>query len=213
METRSLDDTGAASARAGGSPATKAAPARVPGIESRISNRAARAEGVRASGEVPERPKGSDCKSDGSAFAGSNPALPTNPARPPTPPGHQPLRHLPSGALQILRSTPALGSRGAGRTSYRCSLRPPPNTHPRPTPRHRRPKASEEDPVSPSRPAVEPRSCGRSSMVERQPSKLHTWVRFPSPAPPAGHPDHPGRKKVPGRRRRPEAPYAAVAQW
>ena len=25
---------------------------------------------------------------------------------------------------------------------------------------------------------------GRSSMVERQPSKLHTWVRFPSPAPP-----------------------------
>jgi hypothetical protein len=29
-------------------------------------------------GEVPERPKGSDCKSDGNAFAGSNPALPTN---------------------------------------------------------------------------------------------------------------------------------------
>ena len=24
--------------------------------------------------------------------------------------------------------------------------------------------------------------CGRSSMVERQPSKLVTWVRFPSPA-------------------------------
>ena len=26
-------------------------------------------------------------------------------------------------------------------------------------------------------------SCGRSSMVEHQPSKLDTWVRFPSPAP------------------------------
>jgi hypothetical protein len=26
------------------------------------------------------------------------------------------------------------------------------------------------------------RSCGCSSMVERQPSKLHTRVRFPSPA-------------------------------
>src|SRR5881394_4471036 len=26
-------------------------------------------------------------------------------------------------------------------------------------------------------------SCGCSSMVERKPSKLHTWVRFPSPAP------------------------------
>ena len=28
-------------------------------------------------GEVPERPKGSDCKSDGSAFGGSNPPLST----------------------------------------------------------------------------------------------------------------------------------------
>ena len=25
--------------------------------------------------------------------------------------------------------------------------------------------------------------CGCSSMVELQPSKLNTWVRFPSPAP------------------------------
>ena len=29
------------------------------------------------SGEVPERPKGSDCKSDGYAFEGSNPSLTT----------------------------------------------------------------------------------------------------------------------------------------
>ena len=28
-------------------------------------------------GEIPEWPKGSDCKSDGSAFTGSNPVLPT----------------------------------------------------------------------------------------------------------------------------------------
>jgi len=32
-----------------------------------------------ANGEFPERSKGSDCKSDGTAFAGSNPALPTCP--------------------------------------------------------------------------------------------------------------------------------------
>ena len=29
---------------------------------------------------------------------------------------------------------------------------------------------------------VTPTSCGCSSMVEHQPSKLDTWVRFPSPA-------------------------------
>ena len=28
-------------------------------------------------GEIPERPKGTDCKSVGSAFTGSNPVLPT----------------------------------------------------------------------------------------------------------------------------------------
>ena len=31
-----------------------------------------------------------------------------------------------------------------------------------------------------------PNPCGRSSMAEHQPSKLDTWVRFPSPAPEAG---------------------------
>ena len=29
---------------------------------------------------------------------------------------------------------------------------------------------------------VTPTTCGCSSMVEHQPSKLDTWVRFPSPA-------------------------------
>ena len=33
---------------------------------------------IETSGEIPERPKGSDCKSDGTAFDGSNPSLPTS---------------------------------------------------------------------------------------------------------------------------------------
>ncbi len=45
-------------------------------------------------------------------------------------------------------------------------------------------------------------ACGRSSMVERQPSKLHTWVRFPSPAPQSSR-----------RNGRLTAAAAAVAQW
>ncbi len=78
-------------------------------------------------GGVPERPKGSDCKSDGSAFGGSNP--------PPS------TRYDDSWTGRI---------RG---------------------------------PVGPNlRPRVRVQ-CGCSSMVEPQPSKLMTWVRFPSPAP------------------------------
>jgi hypothetical protein len=38
----------------------------------------ARSEGLRRSGEVPEWPKGADCKSAGDAFEGSNPSLSTN---------------------------------------------------------------------------------------------------------------------------------------
>ena len=52
---------------------------------------------------------------------------------------------------------------------------------------------------------------GRSSMVERQPSKLNAWVRFPSPAP---RTTELGRERQPAARRR--APVgsrgAAVAQ-
>ncbi len=36
--------------------------------------------------------------------------------------------------------------------------------------------------VAGSNPVTPIRSCGCSSMVEHQPSKLDTWVRFPSPA-------------------------------
>jgi hypothetical protein len=74
------------------------------------------------SGGIPEWPKGSDCKSDGSAFTGSNPVSPTTSKR------------------KISKLT--------------CKR--------------------ERD----------QRSRGCSSMVERQPSKLNAWVRFPSPAPP-----------------------------
>ena len=73
-------------------------------------------------GGIPERPKGSDCKSDGNAFAGSNPAPPTI----------------------------FVSSQGYRTPTAHASGVPP---------------------------------SGRSSMVERQPSKLIAWVRFPSPAP------------------------------
>ena len=43
--------------------------------------------GRRTPGRIPERPKGSDCKSDGSAFTGSNPVPPTTLLLPPLGPG------------------------------------------------------------------------------------------------------------------------------
>jgi hypothetical protein len=45
-------------------------------IERRAASEAV--EGLRRSGEVPEWPKGADCKSAGDAFEGSNPSLSTN---------------------------------------------------------------------------------------------------------------------------------------
>ena len=85
-------------------------------------------------GRIPERPKGSDCKSDGIAFTGSNPV-------PPTPSNPRWLASVSSAA-----------------TPTRSRVRP-----------------------ARAHSALGPR--GRSSMVERQPSKLNAWVRFPSPAP------------------------------
>ena len=46
-------------------------------IASRRSTASSRPTGAANPGGIPERPKGSDCKSDGHAFAGSNPAPPT----------------------------------------------------------------------------------------------------------------------------------------
>ena len=81
-------------------------------------------------GGIPERPKGSDCKSDGTAFTGSNPVPPTT-------------KHLSRRAKTRVLAF------------YPCCLWYIGGPH-----------------------------SGRSSMVERQPSKLNAWVRFPSPAPP-----------------------------
>src|SRR5262249_42683914 len=97
-------------------------------------------------GEIPKWPTGPDCKSGGSAFAGSNPALPTN-----------------QGA-QIRAERPQR-PRGAGQRHARRRD----DTRGSATNRWRR---------------EERRGC--SSMVELEPSKLATWVRFPSPAPEAG---------------------------
>ncbi len=108
----------------------------------------------RKHGGIPERPKGSDCKSDGNAFAGSNPALPTIPV------------------------LPALVFTGKNKT------------------------------------------CGCGSMVERQPSKLNAWVRFPSPAPPSsavfqpnGSPSLKQRSQAMARSWVGVRVAAAVAQW
>ena len=88
-------------------------------------------------GGIHEWPKGSDCKSDGNAFTGSNPV---------------PATMLTAGDPSRPAVTPTRASRSAlsGRSAHAFRVR---------------------------------RACGRSSVVERQPSKLNAWVRFPSPAP------------------------------
>jgi hypothetical protein len=95
---------------------------------------------ARRTGRIPERPKGSDCKSDGIAFTGSNPVPPT------TPDSDRSVHRASVSSAAIPRAL---------RTAERS----------------RNPHASA------------PAASGRSSMVERQPSKLNAWVRFPSPAP------------------------------
>ena len=74
-------------------------------------------------GGIPERPKGPDCKSGGSAFAGSNPASPTFPDQPV--PQH-------STAIHLLKSTfvPRVPSRFFRTTTPRQS---PPTQHPQET--------------------------------------------------------------------------------
>ncbi len=168
---------------------------------SKVGPRAARG---RASGEIPEWPKGSDCKSDGTAFTGSNPVLPTN-AHHPRPralePSLEPLVPAPraglnrrgaSEAVVTARGTPARRAEGAPpiievRPMPRWArvlleeLRAPTRTPP-PSSRWRHRTAADGG-TAQQRRAAPHNSGGRSSMVERQPSKLNTWVRFPSPAP------------------------------
>ena len=106
-------------------------------------------------GGFPERSKGSDCKSDGIAFAGSNPAPPieTN-AFKKTGGGR--------GLLPEDKYTAAIKSIDTGEHSKRDQ-----------------PRISFVDHVQSNAPFY---LCGCSSMVEPQPSKLKTRVRFPSPA-------------------------------
>ncbi len=157
METRhDLDDTGAnalrersARVRAGtgrqargdylGSHGSAQAFAQSPASDERFA-------GARKLGGIPEWPKGSDCKSDGNAFTGSNPV-------PPTP------------------RTQSISARSAGLAPCLCPLA-----------LQRRPRSHAGRALHRSASAI----GGRSSMVERQPSKLNAWVRFPSPAPRAG---------------------------
>ena len=106
-------------------------------------------------GGFPERSKGSDCKSDGIAFAGSNPAPP-----------------IKSNTLKKTGGRHVLPQKNAYTTASKSF-----DTG----------EQSKRDQLSISfvghvQSNVRFYLCGCSSMVEPQPSKLKTRVRFPSPA-------------------------------
>ena len=141
-------------------------------------------------GEIPERPKGTDCKSVGSAFPGSNPGLATisdaTTGCPPCPlrwpvalcGGSVPAYRFLRASCSLVRITCQwlscwLGHCGATFANPRPALDPTPHLYIGPI-------------YKVERSTVWRTRCTRSgcsSMVERQPSKLHTRVRFPSPAP------------------------------
>ena len=181
----------------------------------------------RVQGGIPERSKGSDCKSDGSAFAGSNPASPTIPSATPR---RREAALAGAGTARgpltwdcVLRW---IHPPGGGRRCGSCrALEPRPLFAPEGAVTHvaARAPGGGEAPIG-----------GYSSMVERQPSKLHTGVRFPLPAPPPpgrerGHvlanrtklhlrvvaaPGGRAAPRVPGAPRAPgDGSPAAVAQW
>ena len=97
-------------------------------------------------GGVPEWLKGTDCKSVGSAYVGSNPTPSTTRRRDTLSGARDRLRRsLEAGRHRLVRSPATSSALKAGVLSRS--------------------------------------ECGCSSMVEQQPSKLNTRVRFPSPAP------------------------------
>ena len=116
-------------------------------------------------GGFPERSKGSDCKSDGIAFAGSNPAPPIE-------------SHAQVCAEHLLKQTGGghnLPRENSDR-AYRATSK-----------RLETGEKSKRNQwsirfVDHVRFNVRFYLCGCSSMVEPQPSKLKTRVRFPSPA-------------------------------
>src|ERR1043166_477880 len=106
-------------------------------------------------GGVPERSKGADCKSAGSAFEGSNPS-------PSTTRGTAP------------KKTELLGTARAAKQAWQKHL----------ASLHAGPKQSGgRSRQSVCELGNRKRERGCSSMVEQKPSKLTTRVRFPSPAP------------------------------
>src|SRR5262249_24762551 len=123
-------------------------------------------EAITRDGWIPKRPKGPDCKSGGTAFAGSNPA----------PPNRLPLVE---SCCLLTRSVEREGDRGVENGSE-TSQHHPENRKPG------RPKHESYDlPISPASLSATrwgPASGGCNSMVEYLPSKQATWVRFPSPA-------------------------------
>ena len=141
-------------------------------------------------GEIPERPKGTDCKSVGSAFPGSNPGLATiSDATTGCPPAHCDGRLLSEAARSrptgfFVRPAPLPASLVSGSVAGLVTAARPSRT---PVPRRTRHLTYIVGPIyKVERSTVWRTRCTRSgcsSMVERQPSKLHTRVRFPSPAP------------------------------
>ena len=113
-------------------------------------------------GGFPERSKGSDCKSDGIAFAGSNPA--------------PPIESRAQACAEHLLKQIGGGHNLPGENSYKAVIK--------------RLGTGEQSKrsqwsirfVDHVRFNVRFYLCGCSSMVEPQPSKLKTRVRFPSPA-------------------------------
>ena len=102
-------------------------------------------------GRLPERLKGTDCKSVGYAYVGSNPTPPT--VR--LPPHFLPAFEIHDRAGVSLSGGDRIWSGGVDASGVMRST----------------------DCLAPGY-----EECGCSSMVEQQPSKLNTRVRFPSPA-------------------------------
>ena len=134
-------------------------------------------------GGVPKRSTGADCKSAGSAFAGSNPAPSTSflaDRRDARELGCQEVAQVPDRSkASCTRSTEATAAAAPGMVQ-----------------RGKRHVSLLKKHVAKKRGArlitrqcwrglaIQVHiNCGCSSMVEPQPSKLMMWVRFPSPAP------------------------------
>ena len=107
-------------------------------------------------GEVPERSKGADCKSAGSAFGGSNPPLTTS---------LKDESKVQSCRSKVNDGRPRLRTLDFGLWTSDFGLR------------------TSDFGLRTSDFGLWTSSSGRSSRAEHRPSKPAMWVRFPSPAP------------------------------